>query len=212
MSEQNRLSVFPTSMNLTITKNALISAKKGHYLLKRMADSLKLQKRKLEEQLNQESCNIKNQLMEAHLALSEGKYRCNDIRSFVHNCSKFPVELETHKTQISGLTMISFELKTLTTSKAACLGRGGITLLNARDKFLEVLKKILYIHSIKASYEKLNHALSATNRRVNSLENLMIPRYENTINYIIEELDEQGREEFFRLKKIQEKKEEKKKE
>ncbi|KAF7703786.1 putative V-type proton ATPase subunit D 2 [Cucumispora dikerogammari] len=212
MTEQNRMNVFPTSMNLIIMKNGLLSAKKGHYLLKKMADSLKLQKRKLEEKLKDETENIKAQVIEAHLALSEAKYRSNDIRSFVHNCSKFPVELVTSKTHISGLTMIAFELRTLTTAKATCLGKGGVTLLNAREKFIEVLKKILYLHSIKTSHDKIEHALKATNRRVNSLDSFVIPRYENTIVYIADELDEQGREEFFRLKKIQQKKEDKKRE
>jgi V-type H+-transporting ATPase subunit D len=67
-----------------------------------------------------------------------------------------------------------------------------------------------------------------TNRRVNALEHVMIPRLENTISYINSEcvhtftvsfpfridgwcvvrnrLDEMDREEFFRLKKIQSKK------
>lgn len=62
-----------------------------------------------------------------------------------------------------------------------------------------------------------------TNRRVNALEHIMIPKLENTIKcvrlpiylasgligalrYINSELDEMDREEFFRLKKVQGKK------
>lgn len=45
-----------------------------------------------------------------------------------------------------------------------------------------------------------------TNRRVNALEFVVIPKIENTIKYIQSELDEQDREEFFRLKKVQGKK------
>lgn len=48
--------------------------------------------------------------------------------------------------------------------------------------------------------------IRTTNRRVNALEYVLLPRLDNTINYIGAELDEQDREEFFRLKKIQGKK------
>lgn len=52
----------------------------------------------------------------------------------------------------------------------------------------------------------LDEVIKTTNRRVNALEHVLLPRLDNTIAYIGSELDEQDREEFFRLKKIQGKK------
>lgn len=52
----------------------------------------------------------------------------------------------------------------------------------------------------------LDDVIRITNRRVNAIEHVVLPRLENTIKYINSELDEMDREEFFRLKKIQSKK------
>ena len=52
----------------------------------------------------------------------------------------------------------------------------------------------------------LDEVIKVTNRRVNALEHILIPRTENTIKYINSELDELDREEFYRLKKVQAKK------
>ena len=49
-----------------------------------------------------------------------------------------------------------------------------------------------------------------TNRRVNALEFVLIPRINEIIDYIKQELDEIDREDFVRIKKTQDKKKEKK--
>ncbi|CAK0790772.1 unnamed protein product [Prorocentrum cordatum] len=48
-----------------------------------------------------------------------------------------------------------------------------------------------------------------TSRRVNALQYVLIPRIEDTIQYITQEMDEMDREEFFRVKKVVEKKKQK---
>ncbi|KAF6350820.1 ATPase H+ transporting V1 subunit D [Rhinolophus ferrumequinum] len=68
-------------------------------------------------------------------------------------------------------------------------------------RFRQILKKI-----IETSFVTLDEAIKITNRRVNAIEHVIIPRIERTLAYIITELDEREREEFYRLKKIQEKK------
>jgi V-type H+-transporting ATPase subunit D len=55
----------------------------------------------------------------------------------------------------------------------------------------------------KTAFIILDEVIRMTNRRVNALEHVLIPRLENTIKYINSELDEMDREEFFRLKKVQ---------
>ena len=48
--------------------------------------------------------------------------------------------------------------------------------------------------------------MKVTNRRVKALDNVDIPKLENTMRYISSELDEREREDLFRLKKVVSKK------
>ena len=52
----------------------------------------------------------------------------------------------------------------------------------------------------------LDEALKVTNRRVNALEFIQIPKILGIIAWIESELDEESREDFFRLKKVQDNK------
>ena len=64
------------------------------------------------------------------------------------------------------------------------------------------------IASLQSQFMVLDEALKTTNRRVNALEFIQIPKIIATIAWIESELDEESREDFFRLKKVQDKKKE----
>jgi len=86
------------------------------------------------------------------------------------------------------------------------LGRGGQQIAACREAYNAALLALVELASLQTSYLILDEAIKVTNRRVNALENVLIPRLENTIAYILSELDEQEREEFFRLKLVQNRK------
>lgn len=70
----------------------------------------------------------------------------------------------------------------------------------------EAIKSLIELATLQTSFVILDDVIKVTNRRVNAIEHVIIPKITRTITYIISELDEMEREEFYRLKKVQEKK------
>jgi V-type H+-transporting ATPase subunit D len=78
------------------------------------------------------------------------------------------------------------------------LGRGGQQVLKAKEVYAKAIETLVELASLQTAFTILDEVIRATNRRVNAIEHIVIPRLENTIKYIISELDEMDREEFFR--------------
>ena len=68
--------------------------------------------------------------------------------------------------------------------------------------------KILTVElaEIENSVYRLADSIKKTQKRANALKNIMIPRFEETVKFISDALDEKDREEFSRLKVIKKKK------
>lgn len=92
------------------------------------------------------------------------------------------------------------------------LSRGGQQVIKARETYTQALKTLVELASLQTAFVILDEVIKMTNRRVNAIEHVIMPKLENTISYIISELDEMDREEFFRLKKVQAKKKKNKEE
>lgn len=84
---------------------------------------------------------------------------------------------------------------------------GGKKIGAVREKFTVLLDMLIKLASLQTSFQTLDEALKVTNRRVNALENVTIPKIEGVLDYISRELDELEREDFTRLKMMQSKKE-----
>merc|ERR1719210_3182571 len=61
---------------------------------------------------------------------------------------------------------------------------------------------LVRLGGLQTSFQALEEAISVTNRRVNALDCVVIPKMTNTVAYITSELDEREREDLFRLKKV----------
>ena len=118
----------------------------------------------------------------------------------------------------------------------AGLARGGQQMAIVKKNYQKAVELLVELASLQTSFITLDEVIKITNRRVNAigkndinqallyikksqpqvkyfivifsliLEHVIIPKIERTLAYIISELDEMEREEFFRLKKVQDKK------
>ncbi|HDI86664.1 MAG TPA: V-type ATP synthase subunit D [Candidatus Korarchaeota archaeon] len=71
----------------------------------------------------------------------------------------------------------------------------------AAEKMAEALNEIIKSANVEARFERIAESLAETMRKVNALEKLVIPEHKEIIKYIEEMLEEEGLEEFLRVKK-----------
>jgi V-type H+-transporting ATPase subunit D len=86
------------------------------------------------------------------------------------------------------------------------LARGGQKVAELKKNYTAAVTLLVELASLQTSFITLDEVIKTTNRRVNAIEHVIIPKIERTLAYIVSELDELEREDFFRLKKVQDKK------
>lgn len=145
---------------------------------------------------------------EAQLGLAGATFAAGDFSRAVLDQvkTKTNVRLNVHSENIAGVHLPIFTLRgeDEQNDDNALLGLsgGGQAIVQARDKFTKFLKVLVTIASLQTQFVTLDEALKTTNRRVNALEFVLLPRIKHTIDYIEKELDEESREDFYRLKKV----------
>jgi V/A-type H+-transporting ATPase subunit D len=72
----------------------------------------------------------------------------------------------------------------------------------AADGLTKLMKELLDITEAEGRIEIIAQELMMTNRKVNSLERVIIPKLEELIRYIDGRLEEEALEEFFRAKRV----------
>uniref|UniRef100_A0A4W3HV73 V-type proton ATPase subunit D n=1 Tax=Callorhinchus milii TaxID=7868 RepID=A0A4W3HV73_CALMI len=139
-------------------------------------------------------------MREAAFSLAEAKFTAGDFSTTViQNVNKAQVKVRAKRDNVAGMLYeVCYEL--------TGLARGGEQLAKLKRNYAKAVELLVELASLQTSFVTLDEAIKITNRRVNAIEHVIIPRIERTLSYIITELDEREREEFYRLKKIQEKK------
>eukprot|EP01137_Pigoraptor_chileana_P022289 Opistho-2@6900 len=209
MSSKDRINIFPTRMALTTMKNRLKAAQKGHSLLKKKADALSLRFRAILGKIVENKTLMGEVMRVAAFSLAEATFSAGDISHLViENANKASVRVRTKTDNVAGVKLPVFEHYTEGSDpyELTGLGRGGMQIQRCKETYARALTLLVELASLQTSFLTLDEVIKATNRRVNAIEHVIIPKVERTIAYINSELDEGDREEFFRLKKVQNKK------
>ena len=205
-------------MNLQLFKQKKVGAKKGYDLLKKKSDALKKAFREIMQKILDAKKRMGKDYSESLLALAEANFAAGDFSKAVFDSvsTRTGVRLNVSSDNVAGVHLPAFTLRgdagVNDSDDRSMLGLtgGGQAIQKCRDRFQKFLKSLIEIATLQTKFVTLDEVIQVTNRRVNALEFVVIPRIDFTINYIEKELDEESREDFFRLKRVTDNKKEKK--
>ncbi|KAG4304264.1 hypothetical protein PORY_002239 [Pneumocystis oryctolagi] len=211
MSDNNqRENVFPTRQSLGLMKMKLKGATTGHLLLKRKSEALTKQFRTIVKLINDKKAEMNNIMQQAAFSLSEMSYVTGDEVKYqiLENSQTSSCCLKTKYENISGVFLPVYEcfINNENNNQFIGLGKGGQQVQKCREVHIKAMNSLAKLASLQTAFIILDDVIKTTNRRVNAIEHVIIPRTENTIKYINSELEELEREDFIRLKKVQVKK------
>jgi len=209
MSGKDRIAIFPSRGAQTFMKGRLKGAQKGHSLLKKKADALQMRFRTILKKIVETKQTMGEVMKEAAFSLAEAKFACGDFsQPVLQNVNKAQLKIRTRKDNVAGVNLPVFESYQdgSDSYELAGLSRGGQQITQLKKNYQKAVMLLVELASLQTSFITLDEVIKVTNRRVNAIEHVIIPKIERTLAYIISELDELEREEFFRLKKVQDKK------
>lgn len=201
--------ILPSRMNLQVFKQKKVGAKKGFDLLKKKADALKKSFREILSKILETKKRMGKDYNTALISLAEANFAAGDFSKSVLDSVKTRtnVRLNVSSENVAGVHLPIFTLRGEADDanddrQMLGLTGGGQAIQRCKERFQHFLKILVDIASLQTQFITLDEVIKVTNRRVNALEYVVIPRIEFTISYIEKELDEESREDFFRLKRV----------
>jgi V/A-type H+/Na+-transporting ATPase subunit D len=196
-----RINIPPTRSNLIRIKQELEFVREGYEILNRKREVLTSELIQLahdagvlQEEMYQLQAKAYQALEKAQLTMGREKVEW--------------AALATHKTvdvqlKFRGIMGVSVPNITATGEPPEMpysLGDTNTALDEASEAFREVLKRVPELSRLVTAVWRLAAELRKTQRRVNALQHIFIPEYEETVEFIIATLEEREREDTFRLK------------
>lgn len=199
--------VNPTRMELTRLKKKLVTAVRGHKLLKDKRDELMRQfldkvreNKALREEVETALVSANQDFMLARAGMPD------EMLNTALLAPKQELTISAGTQNVMSVEIPDFDFKTRTPDQNDMYSYGfAFTTGDLDDAILslsEVFPKMLKLAEVEKSCQLMAAEIEKTRRRVNALEHVMIPELQTNIKYITMKLDENERSTQIRLMKV----------
>lgn len=201
------LNVNPTRMELSNLKKKLNTSRRGHKLLKDKRDELMRQFMDLVRENQRLRVKVEAALKNAnsHMAIAKSVMSDAEINTALA-LPKQEVHLSVSEKNVMSVMIPEFNIQFKTDDMSDMFSYGFAytsgDLDDAVTALSQVLPDLIRLAEVEKSCQLMAAEIEKTRRRVNALEHVMIPRYEETIRYITMKLDENERSTTTRLMKV----------
>jgi V/A-type H+-transporting ATPase subunit D len=191
--------VRPTKGYLMETKRRITVVERGTEFLKLKRDQLAKDLTSSLDVLRGRRASLLENLREAYDALTAAYLSLGptEVQSQVRSI-KNTLELEVLPRSIMGVIYPSVRVKETPEISSEL----DITLAYAAEKVFEIVEELIRLAEFEERVERVAEELGTTNRKVNALENYVIPDMKHIIKFIEDKLDEESMEELVRMKLI----------
>lgn len=199
--------VTPTRMVLNQQKARLKTARKGHKLMKDKCDELMRQFMDIVRENKELRLKVEEGLTAAFGSLQVASAIMSpDMLEQALLYPRQSVELDVKYRNIMSVNVPQYKFRTKNDDPSEIYPYGFAQtsgeLDDALDKLARVFEDMLQLAQVEKSTQMLAQEIEKTRRRVNALEYVMIPEYEETIKYIQMKLEENENSTKVRLLKV----------
>jgi V/A-type H+-transporting ATPase subunit D len=208
--------VKPTRKNLMQIEDRIELSERGHDTLEKKRDGLIMEFMDILDQAQDVRSDLEANYQDAQRAIDMARAMEGDVavRGAAAALKEHP-EITTQSKNIMGVVVPQIEStkvrKDLQERGYGVLGTSA-RIDEAAEAYEDLLDQIILAAEVETAMKKMLDEIETTKRRVNALEFKLLPDLRDNQEYIEQKLEEQEREEIFRMKKIKAKKEQEEKE
>jgi len=199
----------PTRMNLLQRRSQVNLAIQGVELLRRKRDALVANFFEVARLASEKRNQLESSSQRAYHDLALGKVYTNPERlKFLEVTSAREITSEIEVRNVWGVKIPEIKSPFL---KREVWDRGwnpsftNIFITRATGEFEELIETLISLANEQIKIERLGEEIKKTTRRVNALEQIVIPQTKSEIAFIKSVLEEREREDTFRLKRLKKK-------